>query len=128
MSMMQIGILGVAGALLAIQLKQVKSEFAVYLCVAIGILIFMSLAGHLRTIIDTVKELTKTINLDYGYITILLKMLGITYVAEFSSGICKDAGFQTIASQIEIFSKISILVLSMPILVALIQTIQGFLS
>ena len=125
---MQIGILGVAGALLAIQLKQVKSEFAVYLCVAIGILIFMSLAGHLRTIIDTVKELTKTINLDHGYITILLKMLGITYVAEFSSGICKDAGFQTIASQIEIFSKISILVLSMPILVALIQTIQGFLS
>ena len=128
MSMMQIGILGVAGALLAIQLKQVKSEFAVYLCVAIGILIFMSLAGHLRTIIDTVKEFTKTINLDHGYITILLKMLGITYVAEFSSGICKDAGFQTIASQIEIFSKISILVLSMPILVALIQTIQGFLS
>ena len=128
MSMMQIGILGVAGALLAIQLKQVKSEFAVYLCVAIGILIFMSLAGHLRTIIDTVKELTKTINLDHGYITTLLKMLGITYVAEFSSGICKDAGFQTIASQIEIFSKISILVLSMPILVALIQTIQGFLS
>lgn len=128
MSMMQIGILGVAGALLAIQLKQVKSEFAVYICVAIGILIFMSLAGHLRTIIDTVKELTKTINLEHGYITILLKMLGITYVAEFSSGICKDAGFQTIASQIEIFSKISILVLSMPILVALIQTIQGFLS
>ena len=125
---MQIGILGVAGALLAIQLKQVKSEFAVYICVAIGILIFMSLAGHLRTIIDTVKELTKTINLEHGYITILLKMLGITYVAEFSSGICKDAGFQTIASQIEIFSKISILVLSMPILVALIQTIQGFLS
>lgn len=128
MSMMQIGILGVAGALLAIQLKQVKSEFAVYICVAIGILIFMSLAGHLRTIIDTVKELTKTINIEHGYITILLKMLGITYVAEFSSGICKDAGFQTIASQIEIFSKISILVLSMPILVALIQTIQGFLS
>ena len=128
MSMMQIGILGVAGALLAIQQKQVKSEFAVYICVAIGILIFMSLAGHLRTIIDTVKELTKTINIEHGYITILLKMLGITYVAEFSSGICKDAGFQTIASQIEIFSKISILVLSMPILVALIQTIQGFLS
>lgn len=56
MSMMQIGILGVAGALLAIQLKQVKSEFAVYICVAIGILIFMSLAGHLRTIIDTDRK------------------------------------------------------------------------
>ena len=128
MNMMQIGILGVAGALFAIQLKQVKSEFSVYICIAIGILIFMSLAGYLRNIIDTVKTLTGSIDLDNSYVTVLIKMLGITYVAEFSSGICKDAGFQTIASQIEIFSKISILVLSMPILVALIQTIQGFLS
>ena len=128
MNMMQIGILGVAGALLAIQIKQVKSEFAVYICIAIGILVFMSVAGQLKSIVDTVKMLTKTIDLDDSYITILLKMLGITYVAEFSSGICKDAGFQTIASQIEIFSKISILVLSVPILVALIQTIQGFWS
>ena len=128
MSMMQIGVLGVAGALLAIQLKQVKSEFVVYICIAIGILIFISLAGHLRSIIDTVKEITGMIGLEHNYISVLLKMLGITYVAEFSSGICKDAGFQTIASQIEIFSKISILVLSLPILIALMQTIQGFLS
>lgn len=128
MNMMQIGILGVAGALFAIQLKQVKSEFSVYICIVIGILIFTSLAGQLRTIIETVKMLLGTIDLENSYITVLIKMLGITYVAEFSSGICKDAGFQTIASQIEIFSKISILVLSMPILVALIQTIQGFLS
>ena len=128
MNMMQVGILGIAGAILAIQLKQMKSEFSVYICIGVGILIFMSLVGHLEGILDTVKSLTASIELEHSYITILLKMLGITYVAEFSSGICKDAGFQTIASQIEIFSKISILLLSMPILVALIQTIQGFLS
>ncbi len=128
MNMMQVGILGIAGAILAIQLKQMKSEFSVYICIGVGILIFMSLVGHLEGILDTVKSLTASIDLEHSYITILLKMLGITYVAEFSSGICKDAGFQTIASQIEIFSKISILLLSMPILVALIQTIQGFLS
>lgn len=128
MNMMQVGILGIAGAILAIQLKQMKSEFSVYICIGVGILIFMSLIGQLKGIVDTVKGLTASIDLEHSYITILLKMLGITYVAEFSAGICKDAGFQTIASQIEIFSKISILLLSMPILVALIQTIQGFLS
>lgn len=128
MNMMQVGILGIAGAILAIQLKQMKSEFSVYICIGVGILIFMSLIGQLEGIVDTVKGLTASIDLEHSYITILLKMLGITYVAEFSAGICKDAGFQTIASQIEIFSKISILLLSMPILVALIQTIQGFLS
>ena len=57
----------------------------------------------------------------------LWKILGITYAAEFSSAICKDAGYQTIALQIEVFAKITILVLSLPVLSALLQTIRGFL-
>ena len=55
-------------------------------------------------------------------------MLGITYVAEFSSAICKDAGYQSIANQIEIFGKITILVMSLPIILALMKTIQEFLG
>ena len=51
------------------------------------------------------------ITIDRAYIGTLLKMVGITYAAEFSSGICKDAGYQTVASQIEIFSKLTILAL-----------------
>ena len=58
----------------------------------------------------------------------MLKMIGITYIAEFSSGICKDAGYQTIAGQIEIFGKLTILTLGMPVLMALLETIREFLS
>ena len=45
----------------------------------------------------------------------------------FSSGICKDAGYQAIAAQIEIFGKLAILVVGMPVLLALLETIQEFL-
>lgn len=128
MNIVQIGVLGIAGALLAIQLKQQKAEFSIYLCVGISLLIFFSIFNYLEIIIETMQEVAATINLDNKYITTLLKMLGVTYVAEFASGICKDAGYQTIASQIEIFSKLTILVLSLPILVALLQTIQNFLA
>ena len=55
----------------------------------------------------------------------MFKMIGITYIAEFSSGICKDAGYQTLAGQIEIFGKLTILVLGLPVLLALLQTIRG---
>ena len=58
----------------------------------------------------------------------MLKMIGITYIAEFSSSICKDAGYQTIAVQIEIFCKLTILALGMPVLLALLETIQEFLA
>ena len=128
MNIVQIGILGIAGAVFAIQLKQTKAEFAIYLCVGVGILIFFSIFHYLEAIIETMREVADSIHLNNVYVTTLLKMLGVTYVAEFAAGICKDAGYQTIASQIEIFSKLTILVLSLPILVALLNTIQSFLS
>lgn len=128
MNMIQIGILGIAGAVFAIQLKQSKAEFSIYLCIAISLLIFFSIFNYLEVIIETIREMAVSIHLNNTYITTLLKMLGVTYVAEFASGICKDAGYQTLASQIEIFSKLTILVLSLPILVALLKTIQNFLG
>ncbi len=127
MSMIQISVLGVAGVLLALQVKQQKAEFSVYLCIGISLMIFFSIFQYLEEILKTIRELTATINLNSTYVATLLKMLGVTYVAEFSANICKDAGYQTVASQIEIFSKLTLLVLSLPILVALLQTIQNFL-
>ena len=98
MNMVQIGILGIAGAVFAIQLKQNKAEFSVYLCIGISLLIFFSIFHYLEVIIETMREVADSIHLNNTYIATLLKMLGVTYVAEFSSGICKDAGYQTIAS------------------------------
>lgn len=128
MNIIQVGILGVAGVLLAIQLKDGKGEMAIFLCIGVSLLIFFSILEHLETLVTTVREIGAYIQIETSYITTLMKMLGITYLAEFSSGICKDAGYQTIASQIEMFGKITILVLSMPILLTLLKTIQEFLA
>ena len=79
-------------------------------------------------LIETMKRIGSYINVDSVYISTLLKMLGITYVSEFSASICKDAGYQAIAGQIEIFGKLFVFVLSMPVLLALLDTVRGFLS
>ncbi len=128
MSVIQIGVLGVAGVLFAVQLKQLKAETAVYLCVCVGVFISLSMFGHLKVLVDTIREISSFVDVKTGYITILLKMLGITYLSEFASSICKDAGYQVIASQIELFGKISILVLSIPVMLALLETVQEFLK
>lgn len=127
MSIIQISILGVVGVLMAVQLKQEKAEVGTYLCIVISLFIFGAIMDNLSFFVDTVREIGDFINLENSYIATLIKMLGITYLAEFSSGICKDAGYQTIAVQIEMFGKIAILVLSLPILLALLRTIQEFL-
>ena len=128
MSMLQLGMIGIIGALLALQLKSVKAEFSVYLGIAVSVLIFLSMAEKLRELITVIREILEMVDMNQSYIGLLFKMLGITYVAEFSSAICKDAGYQTIASQIEIFGKLTILVMSLPIVLALMKTIQEFLG
>lgn len=55
-------------------------------------------------------------------------MTGITYSAEFASGICKDAGYASLGKQIEIFGKLTILAVSMPVLLALFGTLDQILT
>ena len=128
LSMVQVGIIGVAGALLAVQFKSGKAEYGIYISIALSLLIFFSIIKNLEMIVRMVRTIGDYISMDTVYIGTLLKMLGITYIAEFSSSICKDAGYQTIAGQIEIFGKLAVLVLSMPILMALLDTVKGILS
>ena len=128
MNMVQIGVIGVVGTLLAIQFKSGKSEYGIYISVVLSLFIFFCIISRLNIIVDMMRTISSYINMDTAYIGTLIKMLGITYVAEFSSGICKDAGYQTIAVQIEIFGKLAVLVLSMPVLMALLETIKEFLS
>lgn len=128
MSMLKVCMLGVAGVLLAIQFKSGKTEYGIYISVALSLIIFFGVFDYLETMIDMIKGIGTYIDLDDSYISILLKMLGITYVADFSAGICKDAGYQTIAGQIEIFGKLAVMVLSMPVLYALLNTIRDFLT
>ena len=49
--------------------------------------------GYLEILIHAFDKLEEDLDLDYAYVAILLKMLGITYVSELVSAICKDAGY-----------------------------------
>ena len=128
MSVLTIGILGIAGALLAVELKGLKGEYGIYLVAAVGLVIFFYGITKLKTVIETIRQVQSYIRLNRMYLEVLLKMIGITYIAEFSSGICKDAGYGSLGSQIEIFGKLSVLAVGMPILLALLDTVQQFLA
>ena len=128
MSMLQIGLLGVAAALLAIQFKGGKTEYGIYICAGISLIIFLGILSRLTVVLDIMEEIAGYIDLAPAYTGMLIKMLGITYVAEFSSAICRDAGYQTIAQQIEIFGKAVVLVLGLPVILALLEMIRDFLA
>lgn len=128
MTVIQAGIIGVIGAILAVQLKSGKAEYGIFVSIGVSIVLFGLIVDRLGIFISTVEQISAYIDLDAGYLATMLKMIGITYIAQFSSDICGDAGYQTVAGQIEIFAKLTILALGMPVLLALLETIQEFLS
>lgn len=128
MDMLKIAFIGLIGVILAIQFKGNKSEYGLYISLATSLIILFCVVDKLSVVIEAINKIQSYINLNTLYITTLVKIIGITYIAEFASGICKDAGHSAIAGQIEVFAKIAVMALSMPILIALLETIDSFLS
>ena len=128
MEILKVCIIGVCGTLLAVQFKNGKTEYGIYISVALSLIIFGGLLGRLQILINSIREISSYITNETEYITTLFKMIGITYICELASSICKDAGYQTISQQIEIFGKLSVFVLGMPVLITLLQTVRGFLT
>ncbi|WP_329602333.1 SpoIIIAC/SpoIIIAD family protein [Blautia liquoris] len=126
--MIKIAVLGIVGLILCLIVKELRPEYASYISMATGICILLLATGKLEYLLDMVKKMEKYVPIDSTYLYTLFKMIGITYVGQFSAGLCKDAGYSSIAGQIEVFCKLSILALSMPILSSLLDTIQGFLT
>lgn len=127
MDMIRISMLGICGVMLGFVLKSTRPEYASFVTMAIGILILGLAVGKVAYLFETLERLRESLPVDASYIAILVKMIGITYIGQFSAAICKDAGYQAIGAQIELFCKLSVMVLSMPVLLAILDTISELL-
>lgn len=127
MDVLKIAMIGITGAFLAILLKNSKPEYSMFLSMGTCICIFVYLLTKLEMVVDYVAKIEGVLQLDENYIKLLMKMIGITYIAQFASEICKDAGYGAIGTQVEMFGKVAILFVSMPLMLALLETIGAFL-
>lgn len=126
--MIKVAAIGVCAAVLAVWIKPVKPEYGLWILLGGGILLGLFSVDKLKLVVEELGVLQSFFASYAGYFKLLLKIIGITYLAEFAVGLCKDAGANSIASQIELFGKLSILVLCMPILSALLETLDQFLG
>ena len=127
MEIIRIGAAGIACVLAAIFMKTAKPEYSVYLTMAAGLFILAFAVGKFSYLYESLKKIQQYVPVDTTYMNILMKMIGITYVAEFAMNICKDAGYAAVGNQIELFAKLSILVLSIPVLTVFLETVGSFL-
>lgn len=123
----KVGALGIVGVLLAVQFKGQKPEYGVYIGMALSILIFCYVLGQVEAVMLQLSAVQNYLGTGGKYLAVLLKVVGITYICEFSAGLCKDSGFGAVADQIEILGKLSVMFAGLPILFAVIEQIQAFM-
>ena len=128
MNFFGLAIVAVAAALMALNFKSFKSEYGIFISIGVSILAMGAVLSQLDYLIEIVETIRAYIGLDNVYILTVLKIIGITYVAEFASDVCKDCGYSPMANQVQVVGKLTVLCISMPILLALLETINGILS
>ena len=115
-----IKIIGIAltALVIIIMLKQYRPEYAVFISILTGVLILVLVMDKLTGIINIIQSIQDKFGINTQFIAILIKITGIAFLSEFAVSICKDSGEAAIASKIEIGSKIIIISMSIPILIA----------
>lgn len=126
MSVVSLCIIAITCTITAVLLKTYKQEFSILMVIALSLLFLTWMLNIFKEIQEQLNTIISELEQNKAFYKILFKIVGITYVCEFSAGICKDAGYSSIASQIEIVGKMLIFLSGLPVLVSVIESIRNY--
>ena len=123
MEIIKIAGLGLIATLLIVIIKQQRPELAIQLSVVVGAIIFTMMIGKINSIVTLIKQLADKSNVSVLYMGTIMKIIGVAYIAEFGAQICRDAGEGAVATKIEFAAKIIVIVLAIPIIVSVFDSL-----
>lgn len=123
MEIWQVVGLALVVTVIGIVLKQIRPEIALQLTILTGATIFLLVMGKVKVIVELLQNLADQSNISSYYLLIVLKIVGIAYLAEFGAQICRDAGEGTLANKVELAARISVLILGIPIITAILESL-----
>jgi stage III sporulation protein AD len=116
----------IAAVILSLMKKE-KPEIAVQISLAVGVVVFLFMLGKITLVIEAVQQIALRVNISPTYLNIILKIIGITYLASLGIEMCRDAEQNAIAAKIEFAAKIIIISLAIPIVMAVMDMILKLL-
>ena len=128
MDLFQAVSVGMVGAVLALMLKEWKPELSAAVSIATGIFLLFGVFEELREVFSEFSGLMERGGVDLRYFQIVVKIIGISYLAQFGSSICRDSGQTALAEKIELAGKAAVVSLTLPILIAFLEFVIQALS
>ena len=126
--MVKIAVLGLVTIFLTMIAGSVKREYGIAVMIGAALLLGVYSISSIEMVVTRIREFESAIGLEKEYLDILLRMLGIAYLTQFVVSLCRDAGNGAVAGQISIVGKISMMLVSFPVLEALMKTLGDMLK
>ena len=115
--------LAAASAVLCMVVRMHQPQMASVCAVSAGLLLTLSALQNLTDLDALFAHLTALGGLKEGYLTTLVKVLGVSCTAEMAAHFCEDLGEKGLARKVELAGKLSIFTLTAPMLVTLLEMI-----
>lgn len=127
MEILQIVGAGLVVTVLILVIKPQRPELALQVSLVFGVIVFLFMLGKISGVINVLEELSQRANINKFYLSTILKIIAVAYIAEFGAQVCRDAGEGTVAAKVEFAAKIIIMVLAIPIIVAILDSLLKLL-
>lgn len=115
-----VGLVGVCATLL---LKNTDNRYAILAGIATGAVILIVALNSLSGVIVQLHALVDKTGVDSELFAVLLKIVGIGYVTEYTASVCADADCTSIGRKVAFAGKIAIFLLALPIVKALLDIV-----
>ncbi len=128
MSIISIGTLAAVASIIALLIRKTNPETALLLTVAASVTALIAVIGYASGITQAVNNIVASARLNERYIIILLKVIGICLVGEFTSNVCRDAGSNSLANNVTLACKLIVTVTALPLYTDIFNTVVSLLG
>lgn len=128
MELIKIITIALTGVMVATLTKNINKEMSIYIVLAAVIMILLIIIGKLSDIFIIMENIYENVTYGRDFFPVIIKVLAVAYITDFTAQICKDAGENTIGSKVELAGKVTIFYLAMPIFTAILELIKQLLS
>lgn len=127
MEILKIAALALAAVILIVLVKNYKPEFGIFVAMGCSILILYFLADSLKYAFSYISDIYGRLEYGKSYFPIVIKVLAVAYITEFTSQLCKDAGESSIASKVELAGKVIIFCVAIPVFISILNLVEELL-
>lgn len=128
MNMLTLAMLALTAAILALTLRPKNAEIALLLTLACSVVILFAVLGSAASVTDTVRQIVAASQINSDYLAILLRVIGVCLLTEFTANTCRDAGSTALAANVTLAGKLMATVAALPLYLEILNTVTGLLN